>query len=234
MVNAVQSVINVTFIDDDALSGEVLTHKLGEGFKVTHFTSADEALKHTTRLGAHVFVIDVHLGGADGFEAATKILSLAEHAHCPVLFTSFDVSFSTISRSLRGTYGDYIAKDARPEELRARIQRLVSKSDDTVVRMGGLEVDLKNLRASMNGQVLELTLKELKILNILLSRPLRCVHKNSLMQQLWSDVRVSDKTLNSHLSNLRQKIVPAGVGIHVDREGIIEIHLLDNKQKSDA
>lgn len=211
-------------VDDFASNHEIMESRLGADFVMSPFDSGKDLLASMEKEHFDVFLIDVHMP-EDGFQVAKRLVSSPRYKGQPIVFVSFDQSFPVISRCLEEVGADYVSRTVTPEELRARIHSLLEMQNQKTLRLGQLALDPFNVSATILGRTLDLTLTEFKILTFLLTRKDRCIHRDVLAKQVWGDVSVSEKTLNSHLSNLRLKLVDGGISLQVDRKGLVEIML---------
>ncbi len=217
--------IRIASIDDVPTNHDIMAHRLGSGFELTPHNSALSILKSMETEDFDVFIIDVHMPIEDGFIVAQKVMTSPHYKGQPLLFATYDQTFSVISRCLKEVGADYISRAASAEELRARVHSLFELQQQKTLRLGQLAVDPMKVSATMLSRPLDLTLTEFKILTFLLTRKDRCIHRDYLQKQVWGEEAVSEKTLNSHLSNLRLKLVDGGISLQVDRKGLVEIQI---------
>lgn len=100
---------------------------------------------------------------------------------------------------------DYLLKPIRPNELVAKVERILLQISNREVLI---------LRNELDGiQINDLTFREHQMLTIFLSRPNRAVPRDDLYNAIWNKVTVNRKTLDVHLFNLRRKLRPNGYDI---------------------
>lgn len=216
--------IKAASVDDFSSNHEIMESRLGAEFHMFPFDSGKDLLASMEKQYFDVFLIDVHMPD-DGFQVAKKVVGHARYQGQPIIFVSYDQSFPVIARCLQEVGADYVSRTVTPEELRARIHSLLEIQQQKTLRLGQLTLDPLKVSATILSRPLNLTLTEFKILTFLLTRKDRCIHRDVLAKQVWDDVSVSEKTLNSHLSNLRLKLVDGGITLQVDRKGLVEILL---------
>jgi len=111
---------------------------------------------------------------------------------------------------------DYLAKPFNPRELVARIKAILRRSqrerqDTTHLQLGEIELDSRTRRASVAGNVLRLTGTEYEILRCLLETPGEVVSKEQLSERaLGRRLLPYDRSIDTHISNLRGKLERAG------------------------
>jgi two-component system response regulator BaeR len=106
---------------------------------------------------------------------------------------------------------DYICKPFSPREVVARVKALLRRIEmartDPEATNRGLAIDEEKFSAAIDGQILDLTPVEFRLLALLASQPGRVFSRDQLMNRIYVDGRVvSDRTVDSHVKNLRQKI----------------------------
>jgi two-component system response regulator BaeR len=109
---------------------------------------------------------------------------------------------------------DYICKPFSPREVVARVKAVLrrvaainSSITDATQSYRGVTLDIDSFRALINGTPLELTPVEFRLLQTLMSQPGRVFAREQLMDKVYTDGRiVSDRTMDSHVKNLRQKM----------------------------
>ncbi len=110
---------------------------------------------------------------------------------------------------------DYVTKPFSSAELLSRVRAILRRREldrangaGAAVRdLGGLHIDLGRHEVTVDGEAVQLTLSEFKVLALLAERPERVVSRRELMQHLWSSDHVGDEhACEVHISNLRRKI----------------------------
>lgn len=157
-------------------------------------------------------VLDVMLPSLDGLEVCQKLRTFSQ---VPVVFLT--ARHDEIDRLLGLRLGadDYISKPFSPREMVARIEAILrrtrpSASVSIASAEAGLHLDSDSYQARLQGQVLELTPVEFRLLNILAAQPGRVFRRDQLVQAAYDDYRVvSDRTIDSHIKNLRTKLQQA-------------------------
>jgi two-component system response regulator AdeR len=115
---------------------------------------------------------------------------------------------------------DFLWPEMQKEEIILRIKNHLQTS--TIRSYKNLKIDLQNFSAFLSGNKLELTLIEFKILSILASGEGEVVSRKKLIEFTWPDIQVMDKTLNTHLTNLRAKLSGSNLEIKsLKGEGIL-------------
>lgn len=152
-------------------------------------------------------VLDIMLPHKDGM---TICRELRQHSDLPVVMLTARVE--EIDRLLGLELGadDYICKPFSPREVVARIKAILRRSGNGAAAGTGtprIEIDEPRMRVTVEGQRVELTRVEFKLLQTLLRHPGRVYRRDELLDLIYDDYReVSDRTIDSHVKNLRRKL----------------------------
>jgi len=198
----------ILLVEDDAVLRGGLTELFTrEGYSVI---SADCVKEAREKLSGNVnlIVLDVGLPDGDGVSLCQQWRSMG--VATPILFlTAKDEEFDVV-RGLDAGGNDYVAKPFRMMELLSRIRVLLrtgSNQVSTMLSRSGIEVDQEHMQVRKNGEQLQLTLTEYRILLSLIQRN-SIVPRGILLEVLWDvDSKfIDDNTLSVHVSRLREKI----------------------------
>lgn len=202
-------------VDDDPRLRELLTITLERaGYQVITARDGQMALTHAARETPDLIVLDVGLPELDGLEVCRRLRATSE---VPILFlTARD---DEIDRVLGLELGadDYVTKPFSPRELVARIKAILKRSRPVsapqLLTHGALTVDVAAHSCLVAGTPLALTATELSLLQNLMQAPGRILSRPQLIDAVWgAGSQVSDRTLDSHLRNLRRKLGDLGQG----------------------
>lgn len=199
---------NILLVEDDAVLRGGLTELFTrEGYSVISAASAQEAREKLSG-NVNLIVLDVGLPDGDGVLLCQQWRSAG--VAVPILFlTAKDEEFDVV-RGLDAGGNDYVTKPFRMMELLSRIRALLRTSRSqvsTTLSRSGVEVDQEHMQVRKNGESLQLTLTEYRILLTLIQRN-TIVPRNVLLEALWDvDSKfIDDNTLSVHVSRLREKI----------------------------
>lgn len=162
----------------------------------------------------NLILLDINLPESDGFKICTEIRSFSK---VPIIFIT---SRNTNIDELMGiTLGgdDFITKPYNTQILLARISALLKRaypdnSMSDVIEHNGARINILASTVECNGNLIELTKNELKILHYLLNNRGRIVSRVDIMEYLWdSSMFVNDNTLTVNIGRIRSKIEEIGV-----------------------
>lgn len=164
-------------------------------------------------------VLDVTLPRLDGFAILKRMRQRRDAT--PVLVLTARSQIEDRVSALDLGADDYLVKPFDFRELEARIRALLRRqtgSSTNVIECGGLTVDRAGRVAELGGKPLELTRRELTLLEILAARPGRVFGKDELMDQLFGfGDEASENAIEQYIARLRRKIIGAGVEIRTLR-----------------
>jgi two-component system, OmpR family, response regulator len=205
--------MSILIVDDDPRLRELLRIALERaGHGVMTAGDGQGALAAAARHNPALVVLDVGLPEMDGFEVCRRLRARSE---VPVLFlTARDDEVDRIVGLELGA-DDYVTKPFSPRELVARVAAILRRSTGqrtaAVLRQGGLALHVQARVATVAGAEVALTATEFQILCALMTQPGRILPRVRLVDAIWGTVSpVSDRTLDSHLRNLRAKLAAAG------------------------
>jgi two-component system response regulator BaeR len=155
-----------------------------------------------------LILLDLMLPGKDGIEICREVRTFS---NTPIIMATARVE--EIDRLLGLELGadDYICKPYSPREVVARIKAIFRRIDNPPGTFNavasGFEVDMESYQILLNGTALDLTPAEFRLLYTLLQSPGRVYSRTQLLEHLYEDHRiVTDRTVDSHIKNIRKKI----------------------------
>ncbi|MEA2650874.1 MAG: hypothetical protein QOI85_595 [Chloroflexota bacterium] len=179
----------ILLVDDDRTLLSVLSRRVGRaGYEVRTAHSGAGALKQLEGSWPALLVIDLMMPGMDGFELARRVKQLAD---LPIIILSaVDASEAKVS-ALELYAEDYVTKPFDPDELVARIQRILRRSPpgkpSITLGDGQVEIDLASRRVMTPSGPQALTRTEARMLSVLAGAIDRVVATDTLLERVWSD-----------------------------------------------
>ena len=183
------------------------------GFHVEIENNGSQGLVRALSEEFDMFILDLMLPGADGFEICKKI---RENKNTPILMVSAKKDDIDKIRGLDLGADDYITKPFSPSELVARVkahlsryERLINSSvqENDVIEIRGLKIDKTARRVWVNEEEKQFTTKEFDLLTFLAQNPNRVFSKEELFSQIWDLESVGDiATVTVHIKKIREKI----------------------------
>lgn len=198
--------MKILLVEDDSALRSALEELLSrEGYDVAKSSNVQTA-KASMSADIDLVMLDVGLPDGDGVSLCKQWRS--EGLQVPILFLTAKDEELDVVRGLDAGGNDYVTKPFRMQELLSRIRALLRRNQkETSITRSGITLDTAKLQASREGEVLQLTVTEYKILAKLISER-SIITRAVLLDALWDvDSRfVDDNTLSVHISRLREKV----------------------------
>ncbi len=203
---------SVLVVEDDQFVRSALIRHLGEaGHTVRSVGTALEALREVAQVGFDVVILDLGLPDLDGSEALKMLRGLSD---VPVIVATARDDEAEIVRLLNAGADDYLVKPFSVEHLSARLSAVLRRARgrtggpaaEALIRVGGLEIDVRRRQAALDGTALDLTRREFDLLAFLAARPGVVVPRRELLAEVWQQSYGDDQTIDVHLSWLRRKL----------------------------
>ena len=204
--------MRVLLVEDAPGLGEAVREQIADdGHAVDWVQRLDHARNSVRTTPYDLILLDLMLPGRDGLEICKE---LRDFSAIPVIMITARVE--EVDRLLGLDLGadDYICKPFSPREVVARVKAILRRSPQfEQVARARLQIDEAQYRASFDGVALDLTPVELRLLNTFARAPGRVFSRDQLLDKLYSDHRVvTDRTVDSHIRNLRRKLAQASPG----------------------
>jgi len=207
----------ILLVDDDPRLREVVRYALSrEGFTVREAANGVEALEALKRAPVDLLVLDVKMPEMDGMELCRQVRRTSE---VPIVFLSSkdDELDRVLGLELGGD--DYVTKPFSTRELVSRVKAVLRRtrpreavaedSEEAVLQVGALRMDQAKHRIHVGGEEVALTVTEFRILQVLMRRPGRVYTRDELADRAYPGRHhVSERTLDSHVRRIRQKMRP--------------------------
>ena len=202
--------MHILLIEDDAEAAEFLVKGLREsGYEVSHVHDGREGVFRATEGQFDLVVTDRMLPQMDGL--AIIQLMRQKGISTPVLVLSALGTVDDRVRGLKAGGDDYLTKPFAFAELLARIEALLRRSSSaaeaTKLKVADLELDLLARRVIRGGREIDLTARELKLLEFLMRRAGQLVTRTMLLEGVW-DLHFDPQSnlIDVHISRLRQAV----------------------------
>jgi DNA-binding response OmpR family regulator len=209
----------ITIVDDEEDIVELVSHHLKrEGFKVKEFHNGRDFLSFLESVVPDLAVLDIMLPGIDGLEICRMLKSKTSTSSVPIIMLTAKASEADVVVGLELGADDYIVKPFSPRELVARVKTVLRRTtaiedQGNVIKIGPLVVNTEKYEVSVEGNKINLTTTEFKILEVLAEGKGRVFTRDQLLKKkrLWGDDKlVYDRTIDVHIKNLREKLGIAG------------------------
>lgn len=199
----------ILVVEDEPKIASLMCDYLQQAHYRTHWLDRGDTVTSWAQENTPALVLlDLMLPGKDGLEVCRELRAFSQ---IPIVMVTARVD--EIDRLLGLELGadDYICKPFSPREVVARVKALLRRAnwtgEDAASSDLALCIDEEKFQATIAGMPVDLTPVEFRLLALLASQPGRVFSRNQLMNRIYLDGRVvSDRTVDSHIKNLRHKL----------------------------
>lgn len=211
--------------DERDIAALVAYHLTREGYRVRTASSGEDALAAIQSERPDLVVLDLMLPGLSGHEILQEMRRRPGLDEVPVVVLTARREESDRVRGLELGADDYLTKPFSPQELVLRIGAVLRRVQSApvagsgrVLRGGGVAVDLSGMAVMADGEPVELTPTEYRLLVALMERKGRVQSRQQLLQTAWDiHVQIETRTVDMHVQRLRSKLGEAGEAIETVR-----------------
>ena len=196
--------------DDRAIRFALIKALEDRGHAVANCATGMAALEAVVATEPEVVLLDLGLPDVDGLAVLRMLRGVSD---VPVIVITARDDDADIVAALDAGADDYVVKPFGVEHVAARIRAVLRRggpgagAEDETIRVGGLEIDPRSRRVTLDGAEVLLTRKEFDLLSALASRRGEVVTKRTLLSEVWQQAYGGgDRTVDVHLSWLRRKL----------------------------
>jgi DNA-binding response OmpR family regulator len=207
----------IAIVEDEPDIVELVTVNLKRaGFTAHGFTTAENFFSFLKSQTPDLIILDLMLPDIDGLDICKRLKKTDALAAIPVIMLTAKADETDKILGLELGADDYVTKPFSPKELVARVKvalrRLSPKEVTQKIEIGGiLLIDTEKFAVTVDGDKMELTSTEFKILQVLASKPGWVFSRDKILDYLWGrEKAVLDRTVDVHVKNLREKLGAAG------------------------
>ncbi|PLR75577.1 DNA-binding response regulator [Bacillus sp. V3-13] len=201
----------ILLVDDEPMMLDLLSLYISpRGYHCIKVGSALDAIEYLESNPADLILLDLMMPEIDGWEACREI---RKHWDIPIIMLTARSEKTDIVKGLNIGADDYIAKPFDEEELMARIEAVLrrKKSETGRVSFQGLLLDHDSFELKYHNVEIALTPKEFAMMSLFLSNQNKVFTREHLITSIWGyGVATEDRTIDSHVRNLREKLRKAG------------------------
>jgi two-component system KDP operon response regulator KdpE len=196
--------------DENSIRRYLRTALTAQGFTVYEAASGEEAVNAVLNNRPDIIILDLGLPDFDGIEVTRR---LREWSQTPIIILSVREAENDKIAALDAGADDYLTKPFGTGELMARMRvvmrRLATKSDEPVLQVDSLKMDLSRRLVTVAEKEISLTPTEYDILRLLMQNAGKVLTHRQLLRQVWGTAYESEMhLLRVNISNLRRKIEP--------------------------
>lgn len=192
--------------DEQSIAEVIVAYLQRSGYQTKHLATGLEVESFIATNAVSLIILDLMLPDCDGI---TICKNIRQYSPIPIIMATAKVD--EIDRLLGLEIGadDYICKPFSTRELVARVKAILRRfpenaKDQYIV--GSLLLEDKKYLATVNHQPLELTRREYQLLTLLAHHPNQVFSRDQIIGNLYEDTAISDRTIDSHVKNIRKKL----------------------------
>jgi DNA-binding response OmpR family regulator len=201
----------ILLVDDEERMLDLLALYLApKGYLCKKISSGADAISYLESESVDLVILDVMMPGMDGWEACREIRKKTD---IPIIMLTARSEKTDVVKGLKLGADDYISKPFDEEELTARIEAVLrrKKAKDDTIDFKGLFLNVDSYELLYNQKQVALTPKEFSLLRIFLENHNKVFTREHLLSSVWGyTVATEDRTIDSHVRNLREKLRKAG------------------------
>jgi DNA-binding response OmpR family regulator len=201
----------ILVVEDEPTIALGLTDDLSfEGYRVETVGDGATALAKASAGGFDLILLDVMLPVKDGFAVCRELRQAGVRTPIVLLTARGQEADKVLGLELGAD--DYVTKPFSPRELMARIRAVLRRVEEPrdaapVFHVGGLTLDFGRFEASRNGQPINLTALEFRLLRAFVTSRGQVLTHDQIVERVWGkDVFLTDRVIYTHINNVRRKI----------------------------
>jgi two-component system phosphate regulon response regulator PhoB len=218
--------IKILVVEDEAPIQELLQFNLErKKYRVKVVDSGEEALTQAGKFLPDLILLDIMLPGADGLEVCKRLKANPKTARIPIIMLTALCEEADVVAGLELGADDYVTKPFSPSVLLARVKAALRRfaadkpgNDAALIQIHGISIDVDRHKVELDGDVLNLTFTEFKVLQLLASQPGRVFTRYQIVDAVHGDdYPVTDRSVDVQIVGLRKKLGAAGQFIETVR-----------------
>jgi len=206
----------ILIVEDEEILREIMKdYLLNEGYNVLEAMDGKEALSIFEEHEVHLIILDIMLPELDGWTVCRRI---RKKSNVPIIMLTARVDEDDTLLGFELGADDYVTKPYSPPILLARAKRLIESrysttnnaanvSTEDTLTSSGIHVHFPSRKVTVDGENISMTHTEFEILTYLMQNQGIVITREQLITKIWGYEFVGDdRTVNSHIRNLRQKL----------------------------
>jgi two-component system alkaline phosphatase synthesis response regulator PhoP len=216
---------HILVIEDEEDIAELIRYNLErEGYRVTHADSGERGIEIVRRQHPDLLLLDLMLPGVDGLEVCKRVKADAATAKTPIIMVTARGEEADVVTGLELGAEDYLTKPFSPRVLVARVRAVLRRrsgnplTDDAVIRAHGIEIHPGRHQVTCDGNSIDLTATEFKILHFLARRPGWVFTRYQIVDGIRGpNYAVTERAVDVQVVALRRKLGERGEAIETVR-----------------
>ena len=193
--------------DEKKLANILIEYLQKDGFQTKHIAIGSEVIPWVKGHNPDLILLDLMLPEMNGKQICQEIRTFSS---LPIIMVTAMVEEIDRLIGLELGADDYICKPFSPKEVTARVKAVLRRSDPDYIKNSqsrGFEANPDQYSITLAGQKLDLTPVEFRLLSMFIEYPNRVYNRDQILNNVFDDGRiVLDRTVDTHIKNLRQKL----------------------------
>ena len=199
---------SVLIVEDEMILANILIEYLQKnGFQTKHIASGSKVIPWVKENKPNLILLDLMLPEMNGKQICQEIRTFSS---LPIIMVTAMVEEIDRLIGLELGADDYICKPFSPKEVIARVKAVLRRSDPDYIKesqSSGFQVNPDHYSITLSGKKLELTPVEFRLMSMFIEYPNRVYNRDQILNKVFDDGRiVLDRTVDTHIKNLRQKL----------------------------
>ena len=208
----------ILVVEDCPDQRALIQRSLGRDHELQTVESVAESERACAAHRFDLVLVDIGLPDGDGFAVCERLQRADDTREIPVVFLTASEELRNKVLAFQLGADDYVVKPCHAAELLARVEarlrRAAAADRSAVLAIGDLRIDLARFAVERgDGFAIEMTPRELRLLHLLARRPERVVSRTQILESVWADVVVTERTVDTHVCNIRRKLGRSRVSI---------------------
>lgn len=205
---------NILICDDERdIVSALKIYLAGENYNILEAYNGEQALEVISKNEIHLVLMDIMMPKLDGIAAITKIRETDNNVPVILLTAKSEDSDKVLGLELGAD--DYITKPFNPIEVIARVKAQIRRymhlggaaANESVLKIGGIELDDMKKSVSVDGDEVSLTPTEYEMLKLLMKNPNRVFSSKEIYEKVWNDAAFgAEGTVAVHIRHMREKL----------------------------
>ena len=199
-------------VDDDPENRNMLAEIFSAEYEIVQARNGLEALDMAVEHKPHLVLLDILMPGMDGFQTCLRLRRNKDTQNIPIIFLTSKTEPESETFGLELGADDFVMKPFNNEVLRARVKRRLSGGGGIApgeeTTLGDCIVQWERQEVLRGKQRIPLTAKEIGMLRLFVENQGRVLTRETILDRVWSEHYITDRTIDSHIKELRKKIPP--------------------------
>ena len=201
----------ILVVDDEPENRKALSDIFQNDYEVGTAGDGLEALERIEEFKPDLILLDILMPRLDGLQTCHRLRQKESTRAIPIVFLTSKNEPQTELFGLDLGADDFVAKPFNADVLRMRVKKRINGNSTLVseiTQLGDYEVNWSRQEASRDGEAIPLTTKEMGMLRLFVQNKGRVLSRDMILEKVWAETYITDRTIDSHVKELRKKIPP--------------------------